>query len=82
MGNSYQADQVEFKLSEHAPSSRDKMDQHRWWMMVTARGGDHPVFRHGAFGLQFKDGVAQAEVEALEKQLQRIVESLTYQEDL
>ncbi|HEX8394881.1 MAG TPA: hypothetical protein VF665_21225 [Longimicrobium sp.] len=82
MGDSYQADHLEFKLSEHAPPSRDRMDQHRWWMMITARGGDHPMFRKGAFGLQFKPGVSKSEVEALEKQLGRIVESLTYQDDL
>ncbi|HST58896.1 MAG TPA: hypothetical protein VLK84_09415 [Longimicrobium sp.] len=70
---------VTFKLSEHAPNPATRTP-HTWWMMITPEASWHPPLGNGYFGLHFKPNTPQADIEKLEKQLNRIVDGFSFTE--
>jgi hypothetical protein len=67
---------VAFDLSEHHPDPERGLP-HQWFMMFTPERA-HPALGDGHFAFTFKPGTPQKEVEALERQLARIVESFSF----
>lgn len=67
---------VAFKLSEHAPDPERRVP-HQWFLTFTPDRA-HPSLGDGHFAFTFKPNTPQEEVEALERLLDRIVESFSF----